>query len=64
MTKDQLGQLHEQILDVFREDHPQSVRHVFYRMTAPRLPVPVLKTEGLLGAAPFRFGSTGILICM
>ena len=32
-------------MDILREDHPQSVRHVFYRMTDPRLPVPVAKTE-------------------
>ncbi len=38
-------QLDEQILEVLREDHPQSVRHVFYRMTDPRLPEPVEKSE-------------------
>ena len=27
------------------DDHPQSVRHVFYRMVDPRLPEPVPKTE-------------------
>ena len=26
-------------------DHPQSVRHVFYRMTDPRLPEPVQKSD-------------------
>lgn len=40
-----LEQLDAQILDVLREDHPQSVRHVFYRMTNPRLPEPVEKSE-------------------
>jgi hypothetical protein len=44
-TKAQTAQLEAQILDVLAEDHPQSVRHVFYRMTDPRLPEPVLKTE-------------------
>jgi hypothetical protein len=44
-TKDQVAQLDDQILDVLREDHPQSVRHVFYRMTDPRLPEPVEKSE-------------------
>lgn len=40
-----IEQLDNQILAVLREDHPQSVRHVFYRMTNPRLPEPVEKTE-------------------
>lgn len=30
---------------VLEEDHPQSVRHVFYRMTDPRLPEPVEKSD-------------------
>jgi hypothetical protein len=30
---------------VLTEDHPQSVRHVFYRMTDPRLPEPVEKSD-------------------
>ena len=38
-------QLEQQILDVLAADHPQSVRHVFYRMTNPRLPEPVEKSE-------------------
>ena len=38
-------QLDKQILNVLEEDHPQSVRHVFYRMTDPRLPEPVEKSE-------------------
>lgn len=41
----QINQLDEQILEVLREDNPQSVRHVFYRMTNPRLPEPVEKSE-------------------
>ena len=36
-TKTRMAQLDEQIIAVLREDHPQSVRHVFYRMTDPRL---------------------------
>ena len=37
-TDAQLEQLDAQIIAVLKEDHPQSVRHVFYRMTDPRLP--------------------------
>ena len=44
-TAAQVGQLEQQILDVLAEDHPQSVRHVFYRMTDPRLPEPVEKSD-------------------
>ncbi len=44
-TNARIDQLDEQILDVLREDHPQSVRHIFYRMTNPRLPEPVEKTD-------------------
>lgn len=44
-TGARIEQLDTQILDVLREDHPQSVRHVFYRMTDPRLPEPVEKSE-------------------
>jgi hypothetical protein len=33
------------ILEVLAADHPQSVRHVFYRMTDPRLPEPVEKSD-------------------
>ncbi len=44
-TNDQLAQLDQQIIDVLANDHPQSVRHVFYRMTDPRLPEPVEKSE-------------------
>lgn len=38
-----------QVVDVLREDNPQSVRHVFYRMTDPRLPVPIAKSEAGYG---------------
>jgi len=44
-TNAQIEQLDQQILDVLRADHPQSVRHVFYRMTDPRLPEPVEKSD-------------------
>jgi hypothetical protein len=44
-TKDQVGQLDKQIINVLIEDNPQSVRHVFYRMTDPRLPQPVEKSD-------------------
>lgn len=40
-----MEQLDAQIIAVLREDHPQSVRHVFYRMTDPRLPEPVEKSD-------------------
>lgn len=44
-TKDRIEQLDRQIIDAFRADHPQSVRHLFYLMTNPRLPEPVEKSE-------------------
>jgi hypothetical protein len=44
-TKAQVAQLEQQIFEVLLEDHPQSVRHVFYRMTNPRLPEPVVKSD-------------------
>ena len=44
-TAAQVEQLDRQIIDVLREDHPQSVRHIFYRMTDPRLPEPVEKSD-------------------
>jgi hypothetical protein len=44
-TGNQVDQLDEQIIAVLKEDHPQSVRHVFYRMTNPRLPEPVEKSD-------------------
>ncbi|MEM8940731.1 MAG: hypothetical protein AAGC91_01160 [Pseudomonadota bacterium] len=45
MSKADVAQLERQILAVLVDDNPQSVRHVFYRMTDPRLPFPVDKTE-------------------
>jgi hypothetical protein len=44
-TKGEVEQLESQILEILEEDHPQSVRHVFYRLTDPRLREPVDKTE-------------------
>ena len=44
-TKAEVEQLDRQIVDVLEEDHPQSIRHVFYRMTDPRLDEPVPKTD-------------------
>ena len=44
-TKEQQETLDQQILDVLIEDNPQSVRHVFYRMTDPRLREPVEKSQ-------------------
>ena len=44
-TRAQVEQLERQILEVLLEDRPQSIRHLFYRMTNPRLPEPVEKTD-------------------
>ena len=44
-SADQIAQLDRQIIDVLKADHPQSVRHVFYRMTDPRLPHSVEKSD-------------------
>lgn len=44
-TNAQLDQLDNQIIDVLKNDHPQSVRHIFYRMTDPRLPESVEKSD-------------------
>jgi hypothetical protein len=44
-TKAAVEQLDEQIIAVLSEDHPQSVRHVFYRMTNPRLAEVVEKSD-------------------
>jgi hypothetical protein len=43
-TRAQVDQLDAQIIEVLMADHPQSVRHVYYRMTDPRLPEPVEKS--------------------
>jgi hypothetical protein len=44
-TRGEVEQLERQIVDVLDQDHPQSIRHVFYRLTDPRLPEPIAKTE-------------------
>ncbi len=44
-TKDRMTLLDAQIMGVLELDHPQSVRHVFYRMTDPRLSEPVEKSD-------------------
>lgn len=44
-TGEEITQLERQIYAVLKEDRPQSVRHVFYRMTDPRLPVFVEKSD-------------------
>ena len=44
-TKEELAKLDDRIVAVLEVDHPQSVRHVFYRMTDPTGPVSVPKTE-------------------
>ena len=44
-TKGRMETLDAQIMAVLREDHPQSVRHIFYRMTDPRLSEPVEKSD-------------------
>lgn len=44
-TQAQLALLNDQIVSVLAEDHPQSVRHVYYRMMNPRLIFSVPKTE-------------------
>lgn len=40
-----LATLDDQLIQLLKEDWPQSVRHCFYCMTNPRLPVHVPKTE-------------------
>lgn len=44
-SKARIEVLDAQILAEVHADHPQSVRHVFYRMTNPRLAEPVEKSE-------------------
>ena len=36
-TKAEIGRMRQVTLDILGGDHPQSVRHIFYRMTDPRL---------------------------
>ena len=44
-TKAEMAVLDAQIIEALRDDHPQSVRHVFYRLTNPRLELPIEKSE-------------------
>ena len=44
-TRDELAALDAEIFDILEEDHPQSVRHVFYRLTDRTRPVSVPKLE-------------------
>lgn len=44
-TGAQVEQLEQQIHDELSTDHPQSIRHLFYRLTDPRLPEPVEKSD-------------------
>ncbi len=44
-TNDQIEQLDFQIVEALEADHPQSVRHIFYCMTDPRLSEPVEKSD-------------------
>jgi hypothetical protein len=44
-TREELAQLDRQIIDALSTDSPQSVRHIFYLMTDPRLPEPVEKSD-------------------
>lgn len=44
-TQERLDLLDAQIIAVLQADHPQSVRHVFYRMTDPRLAEPIEKSD-------------------
>ena len=44
-TRAELDALDDQIVRVLEADHPQSVRHCFYRLTDPSGPVSVPKTE-------------------
>jgi hypothetical protein len=44
-TRARVDQLDAQIIEELTADHPQSVRHVFYRMTDPRLAEPVEKSD-------------------
>ena len=45
LTKAEIELLHSTIYDVLNGDHPQSTRHVFYRLTDSRLPFSVPKTD-------------------
>ena len=44
-TAAQIEQLSNQIIEALEEDHPMSIRHIFYLMTNPRLPESVPKSD-------------------
>ena len=44
-TRGQVAQLDCQIIEILQEDRPQSIRHIFYRLTDPRLPEPIEKSD-------------------
>jgi hypothetical protein len=44
-TRSECQLLRDQIASVLQDDHPQSVRHVFHRMTDLRLQAPVEKSD-------------------
>lgn len=44
-TKSQIETLRQQMVDVLEADHPQSVRHVYYRMGVPGLAETIDKTD-------------------
>ena len=54
MTKADVAHLEGQIHTSLKHDHPQSVRHVFYRMTDPRLPYAVEKSVAGYRQVQFR----------
>ena len=44
-TRKQIEFLERHILEIFEQDHPQSVRHLYYRLLDPRMDEPLAKTE-------------------
>ena len=44
-TRRQIGVLEQHILEILKQDNPQSVRHIYYRLLDPRLDEPLAKTE-------------------
>jgi hypothetical protein len=44
-TRDRVERLDDQLVAALEADHPQSVRHLFYLMTDPRLAEPVEKSQ-------------------
>ena len=41
----EIEQLSDPIIEALEDDHPMAIRHIFYLMTNPRLPVSVPKTD-------------------